>query len=689
MDLDDFFEFEPSHPVFGASSVTRTECSLPANLDAWDALANERGATKQRDRKRLEFAISRDFASKKLGDVEVVSLLGQLATCAPRTRIAKRVMQICGTLAIPSTSKSEWSDLLTELFGLKVDPRKYSDPMIYFWDNQLVKFLSKYPFEGYEDVAEVNALETFLTCEENNARTNKMWRQIDASHEDYSDIRRVSRRMKELMGPCPSVQDVIDKGGWGPGINADYDFDRFRTGPEYKFAATPTLTPSIIPIASVVVASIPSWDSMLNAVHGRHERFRLVPGNEFFTVPKKFKVNRGACAEAMLNVFLQKGVERVLLERLFDADHVNLRTSSMYNQVLAQVGSTTGIFCTVDLENASNNTCRTPVRAIVRHDWYRLLDALASTYGLLPSDLLKKAGRLLPGPTDGTFHRYEMLSSMGNGFTFLIETLLFRAIVTSVVPGQWMRVHGSMELTWPHVAIFGDDLVFPSAYFAKVSHLLTLFGFTVNQSKTFADGPFRESCGKDYHTGVMVRPLYISKRLDSGEAIVSLANRVLRHAFEGPSAPCSSGAVGDPRWRGVWHAVVKKLPVPTRKLITTVPHVPQGLWVPVGESTWENDVGQPMSFVVIASSPVKTDLSAEEVQNANTDDVESVAISLDSDNLMAARLSQIRGTTPASVWPAEATMRSSGNNGTLRHSVAYRPRISLVVERCRWTRWGR
>ena len=684
MDFEGFFEFEPSFSSYG-DNVCRVETSEPVNLQAWDDLAFDRGALKPRDRKRLEFAISRDFASTKLDDLQVISLLEQLATCAPRTKIARKVIDVCGQLRL-AAQKGDWSAFTTHLRFLlkeiKVNPRDYEDPMIYYWDNQLVCLLSKYPFQGSEDAGDVAALEDLLSCERKNAETNAIWRSLDEQHPLYESVEAVSRRIHELMGPAPLTQEVIDRGSWGPGVNALFDFDFTRTGPEYKFAAKPTLTPYIIPIASTVVASAPLWEQGLNLFHGTANRFVLVPGNVFSTVPKKFEVKRGICMEPMLNLWLQMGVESVLLERLLDSDRVNLRTSSMYNQMLAAVGAATGIFCTVDLKSASNNVCRAPIRSVISADWNALLVSLASEYGLLPAALRNKmSGQNVPESI-----KYEMLSSMGNGFTFLVETLLFRAIVTSVVPGTWSKTDRGMKITWPHVAVFGDDLVFPSAYYTKVVDLLVLFGFTVNEDKTFRDGPFRESCGKDYHGTKMVRPLYISKRLDNGESIVSLANKVLRHAFEGPSAPSSIGVDGDSRWRGIWHAIVNHVRKPIRKLITTVPHVPQGLWVPVGESTWETTEGKPPTYVVVCSSPVKALLSEEHTVD-HCDSPESLVYSLDRENLMLSRLSQVKGASPKGVWPRDACMSSSGDSATLRHSVAYRPGIRSVVESCRWTYW--
>jgi hypothetical protein len=45
--------------------------------------------------------------------------------------------------------------------------------------------------------------------------------------------------------------------------------------------------------------------------------------------------------------------------------------------------------------------------------------------------------------------------------------------------------------------------------------LLAICGFKTNHSKTFSDGPFRESCGADWYEGIDVRPFTLDYALDS------------------------------------------------------------------------------------------------------------------------------------------------------------------------------
>lgn len=648
-----------------------------ANSLHWEELFKSRGAKSSRDKRRLEHSLAQEFKGLKCDDKKVVRLLELLATSAPMTKISLRVRGICRQL-LDTDCSSAWGNSLVDLLNLKVNPGDYSSPELYFWDNQLVKLLSKYPFEGYADEGRENALRSFLECEQINTLTNQRW----ATQETTPEIEEVCRRLEWILGDTPpTIKEVIDKGGWGPGTVCEYSYDRTMTGPEFKFGSTPSLTQLLIPIATMVTESVPLWDSFLRSIPDRQKRYRLVPGSKYFTVPKKFRMDRSACSEPQLNVFLQIGVGRIIRDRLRSAEGVDLRRSSDENRRLAFEGSITGLFATVDLENASNHLCRAPIRSVLSSDWYSLLSHLACDQGLLPVGLLNKIGAQNPPE-----HRFHMLSSMGNGFTFELETVLFRAIVTSIVPGVWSRVKGKTVLTWPHVAVFGDDLVFPTQYVSRVTELLTLFGLRVNRGKTFTSGPFRESCGLDSFQGVLVRPLYITKRLDSGETILSLANRVLSFAFEGPFAPLSGA--GNSRWLGMWRDLQSHIPLRLRKLISTPPTVPHGLWV-LGSSDWETPTGEPVGWRVIAPVSVRVDLSSYSLSDfldvGDEAPVVTRSLRLDGDNLYAARLSQMQSS--GGIFPSDPCMRSSGDSATLRTTVAHKAVYSYPVEKRQWLSW--
>jgi len=58
------------------------------------------------------------------------------------------------------------------------------------------------------------------------------------------------------------------------------------------------------------------------------------------------------------------------------------------------------------------------------------------------------------------------------------------------------------------VRVFGDDIIIPADGWVVLQGVLRHLGFQVNQSKTFASGRFRESCGLDAFDGHDVTPTY-------------------------------------------------------------------------------------------------------------------------------------------------------------------------------------
>jgi hypothetical protein len=119
----------------------------------------------------------------------------------------------------------------------------------------------------------------------------------------------------------------------------------------------------------------------------------------------------------------------------------------------------------------------------------------------------------------------NMVSTMGNGYTFPLQTMLFAAVVAACYEFQGLNWNqGGTEKTW---GVNGDDIIVPRIITENVIKLLTFLGFKVNSDKTFTEGPFRESCGADFFLGVNIRGVYI-KHLDDRAAIYTAINRLIR-----------------------------------------------------------------------------------------------------------------------------------------------------------------
>jgi hypothetical protein len=263
----------------------------------------------------------------------------------------------------------------------------------------------------------------------------------------------------------------------------------------------------------------------------RYKTFSLiteVPGAVLFTVPKKTDIDRCACKEPDLNMFLQKGVGRLIRSRL-KRFGINLNDQSI-NRKLAHVGSLTGSLATIDLSSASDTITVEAVRALLPQEWFEYLDDIRSHFVEI----------------DGVNHRTEMFSSMGNGFTFELESLLFYALVRTVtyfegIPGV--------------VSVYGDDLILPSQAYEMTSWVLSEFGFSVNASKSFADGPFRESCGGHYHFGNDVTPFYLKWKAKHLTDVIRVANQLRFWANADPIRKYSLPAIYN-----LWHSLAQYVP---------------------------------------------------------------------------------------------------------------------------------
>jgi hypothetical protein len=231
----------------------------------------------------------------------------------------------------------------------------------------------------------------------------------------------------------------------------------------------------------------------------------VVASNKLSFVLKTAKTHRSIAVEPLLNGFVQKGIDQVMRRKLL-VNGIDLSDQSL-NQKMARSGSlddSPAGFVTIDLRNASNSVSLGSVAYLFPVDWFRLLDRTRSHY------LSWK----------GAERRYNMLCSMGNGFCFPVQTIMFAALCHACGCG----------VAGVDFMVYGDDIIVRSGYAAKVLELLKHFGFKTNVDKTFLEGPFRESCGTDWFNGEDVRPFTLDFALDSVESFFKCLNLMNRSA---------------------------------------------------------------------------------------------------------------------------------------------------------------
>jgi hypothetical protein len=171
------------------------------------------------------------------------------------------------------------------------------------------------------------------------------------------------------------------------------------------------------------------------------------------------------------------------------------------NQELARVAVQQNL-ATIDLSSASDSITRQLVINLLPFEWWSLLDDL----------------RVKTTIVNGQIHELEMFSTMGNGFTFELESLLFYAVTRVVC---WRSgVKG-------RISVFGDDIIAPTAIVRRLKRVFDYLGFQMNPKKTHSTGYFRESCGKHYYRGFDVTPFYIRRAVSTLPDLISLLNKVL------------------------------------------------------------------------------------------------------------------------------------------------------------------
>jgi hypothetical protein len=120
----------------------------------------------------------------------------------------------------------------------------------------------------------------------------------------------------------------------------------------------------------------------------------------------------------------------------------------------------------------------------------------------------------------GENYLLEKFSSMGNAYTFELESLLYYSLTLSVC--QYLKISSQ------DVSVYGDDIICPVEAYDLLQRVLNACGFLFNENKSFASGPFRESCGADFLDGFDIRPWYL-KTLISDRILYSMHNYFLRH----------------------------------------------------------------------------------------------------------------------------------------------------------------
>lgn len=265
-------------------------------------------------------------------------------------------------------------------------------------------------------------------------------------------------------------------------------------------------------------------------------------------VPKDVSKSRSICMEPNSFMFAQQALMSQIVQWFRTgpmSQFVDLRDQQR-NRDLARFGSMTTEIDTIDLSSASDSVSTELIRKIMP---VRLLHALLAT---------RTSKVKMP---DGSVVSVKKFAPMGSAVCFPTQCLVFTGITILAamqvaegmadarerLPTKWLKdpavslkklfsgkagyhfVKGQFQ----PFAVYGDDIAVDTRITARLIHLLSMFGFSVNEKKSFTGGQaVRESCGGYYWNGEDVTPLrytiarYASDRKAGHVAsVISLCNR--------------------------------------------------------------------------------------------------------------------------------------------------------------------
>jgi hypothetical protein len=255
----------------------------------------------------------------------------------------------------------------------------------------------------------------------------------------------------------------------------------------------------------------------------------LEPGAEMpvkvIPVPKTLKTPRIIAVEPTHMQYVQQAIAEMLVEALEGPSGPQGLIGFQFqepNQLLARTGSREGNLATLDLSEASDRVSNQHVRLLL-HYFPHLMGGV---------DACRSRKADVPGK--GVI-RLAKFASMGSALCFPVEAMVFLTIVLMGISHErnipvTRRLIKSLR---GQVRIYGDDIIVPIDCAVRVTAYLEAFGLKVNSSKSYWNGKFRESCGKEYYDGSDVtiarcRRILPTRRDDVSEVIslVSLRNQL-------------------------------------------------------------------------------------------------------------------------------------------------------------------
>jgi len=201
-------------------------------------------------------------------------------------------------------------------------------------------------------------------------------------------------------------------------------------------------------------------------------------------VPKSFKSLRAIMPNSTIGSYMSFGLGEIMRKRLKRVGY-DIKTLQKRHRHLASQASVHGLYTTADLSSASDSITVALVERLFPSDWFAILQQSRIGNVLLP---------------DGSIVQSDTFCTMGIGYTFPLQTLVFLALLHAIQAVLYKANDRRL------ISVYGDDMIYATRMHDEVVFMMQQFGFVFNVDKTFSTGHFRESCGGDYFHGVDVRP---------------------------------------------------------------------------------------------------------------------------------------------------------------------------------------
>jgi len=270
---------------------------------------------------------------------------------------------------------------------------------------------------------------------------------------------------------------------WNPRLDSVWQYDEFGV-PNSSVLADPTAIESSV---------------QLIELHSR-----------LIAVPKTMKGPRLIAAEPSSNQWCQQNVLDYICGHLRRPGTSLGKSIDFRRQDLsgasALSASESRSHATIDLKDASDRLSCWHVEAMFRGN-ISLLNAMAACRTRYIYNALDRKHPKI--------HKLRKFATMGSALTFPIQSIVFCVIALTAC----CKARGLDERHWAsfcsEVRVFGDDIIIPEWAYETMLELLEHLRFKVNESKSFANGYFRESCGVDGFRGYDVTPVKVKTFAES------------------------------------------------------------------------------------------------------------------------------------------------------------------------------